>query len=215
MGDESKKIKIAKDGPYTVFGGVPLKAEAIKKDVMGNADKWVDVKKYYPDEIYVLCRCGKSTDKPFCSGNHDGFDGTENAQRNTYAEKATAYQGADGVELLQVFSFCTGAGFCHGRVGISQLIKKEKTLNAALQQTYDCPGGSLLIKINGKEQEPPLEKSISVTARPPEEGPLWVKGGIPVVSSDGYTYEVRNRVALCSCGKSGNKPFCDGAHKQR
>ena len=44
-----------------------------------------------------------------------------------------------------------------------------------------------------------------------EHGPLWVRGGIPVMSADGKPYAIRNRVTLCRCGKSGNKPFCDGS----
>jgi CDGSH-type Zn-finger protein len=44
--------------------------------------------------------------------------------------------------------------------------------------------------------------------------PLWVRGGIPVVAADGEPYEVRNRVTLCRCGASGNKPFCDASHAQ-
>ena len=43
-------------------------------------------------------------------------------------------------------------------------------------------------------------------------GPLWVRGGVPVVSADGTPYEIRNRVTLCRCGASQNKPFCDGSH---
>ena len=43
-------------------------------------------------------------------------------------------------------------------------------------------------------------------------GPIWVKGGIPIESADGTEYETRNRVTLCRCGQSKNKPFCDGAH---
>jgi CDGSH-type Zn-finger protein len=39
-----------------------------------------------------------------------------------------------------------------------------------------------------------------------------VRGGIAITSADGYTYEVRNRVTLCRCGHSKNKPFCDGTH---
>ena len=66
----------------------------------------------------------------------------------------------------------------------------------------------------GEAIEPDLEKSIVVIEYPPrgEHGPLWVRGGIPVVSADGEPYEVRNRVTLCRCGKSENKPFCDGSH---
>ena len=210
MSDEMK-IKVTKDGPYMVFGGVPLKEEAIKKDAMGKPDKWEDTKKHYPDEIYVLCRCGMSRDKPFCTGDHAGFDGTETAKRNTFEENAKVYSGIEGVELLQDPILCVGAGFCHARQYVDKMVKKKSTLNIALQQTYDCPGGSILIKINGEPQEPQFEKSISATSIP-SSGPLWVKGGIPVESSDGYTYEVRNRVTLCSCGKSKNKPFCDGAH---
>jgi CDGSH-type Zn-finger protein len=43
-------------------------------------------------------------------------------------------------------------------------------------------------------------------------GPIMLRGGIPVVSGSGRGYEVRNRQALCRCGHSSNKPFCDGTH---
>ena len=33
-----------------------------------------------------------------------------------------------------------------------------------------------------------------------------------VVGADGKAYEVRNRMTLCRCGESSNKPFCDGTH---
>jgi CDGSH-type Zn-finger protein len=209
---DNMKIKIIENGPYMVHGAVPLKEETIKVDAMGKADKWVETKKYYPDGIYMLCRCGKSTDKPFCTGSHTDFDGTETARRNAFEEGADVFKGAEGVELLQDPRLCIGAGFCHGRYHVEDTIKKEKTLNIALQQTYDCLGGSLLIKINGEPQEPKLEKSISASNTASKKGPLLVKGGIPVESSDGQKYEVRNRVALCNCGKSSYKPFCDGTH---
>ncbi|MCL1907254.1 MAG: CDGSH iron-sulfur domain-containing protein [Propionibacteriaceae bacterium] len=31
--------------------------------------------------------------------------------------------------------------------------------------------------------------------------------------ADGEQYEVRNRIALCRCGQSDNKPYCDGPHQ--
>ncbi|GEM_PF-1172707 len=43
-------------------------------------------------------------------------------------------------------------------------------------------------------------------------GPLWVRGGVRVISADGFQYEIRNRVTLCRCSASRNKPFCDGSH---
>ena len=209
---DGMRIKTTANGPYMVLGEIPLKEETAKKDAMGRPEKWAETKKQYMDGTYALCRCGKSNDKPFCTGDHIGFDGTETAKRSTFEESAKVCVSADGVELLQDPILCVGAGFCHASKNVDRMVKKKDTLDIALQQTYDCPGGSLLIKIDGEPQEPQFDKTISVTAVPPRSGPLWVKGGIPVESSDGYKYEVRNRVALCSCGKSKNKPFCDAAH---
>jgi CDGSH-type Zn-finger protein len=39
-----------------------------------------------------------------------------------------------------------------------------------------------------------------------------VRGGIQLIGADGRSYELRNRMALCRCGRSENKPFCNGAH---
>ena len=47
-----------------------------------------------------------------------------------------------------------------------------------------------------------------------QDGPIWVRGGVQVVAADGEPYEVRNRQTLCRCGRSQNKPFCDGSHKE-
>jgi CDGSH-type Zn-finger protein len=35
---------------------------------------------------------------------------------------------------------------------------------------------------------------------------------VSLIAADGFAYETRNRVTLCRCGQSQNKPFCDGAH---
>jgi CDGSH-type Zn-finger protein len=39
-----------------------------------------------------------------------------------------------------------------------------------------------------------------------------VTGSVEVVGADGRPYERRERVTLCRCGASRNKPFCDGSH---
>ena len=70
--------------------------------------------------------------------------------------------------------------------------------------------------MTGKALEPKFEKSIVIIEYPPrgEHGPLWICSGIPIGSATGKQYEIRNRVTLCRCGKSLNKPFCDGRHIQ-
>lgn len=66
----------------------------------------------------------------------------------------------------------------------------------------------------GKPIEPDFEESLSLAEDPEANcsGPIWAKGGVEIESADGTKYEKRNRVTLCRCGKSRNKPFCDGNH---
>ncbi len=47
-----------------------------------------------------------------------------------------------------------------------------------------------------------------------ENGPLVVKGISSIVGSDGVALEAKPVMALCRCGQSKNKPFCDGSHKE-
>ena len=69
-------------------------------------------------------------------------------------------------------------------------------------------------KASGQPIEHALPVSIGLVEDPEQKcsGPLWLRGGIQVASADGFEYEVRNRVTLCRCGESKNKPFCDGTH---
>jgi CDGSH-type Zn-finger protein len=42
-----------------------------------------------------------------------------------------------------------------------------------------------------------------------------VTGYVPIERADGQPCEARNRVTLCCCGESRNKPFCDGTHRKQ
>lgn len=46
-----------------------------------------------------------------------------------------------------------------------------------------------------------------------DDGPLVAEGLDKLDNSKGDDLEVKKKVALCRCGASGNKPFCDGSHK--
>lgn len=53
-----------------------------------------------------------------------------------------------------------------------------------------------------------------VTITTMDNGPLLVKGPVSVQDAAGTAYQVdKDVVALCRCGASANKPFCDGTHK--
>ena len=55
---------------------------------------------------------------------------------------------------------------------------------------------------------------ISIRVR--DNGPLLVEGVVKVTDAEGNVFPIpvgKTSVALCRCGHSQNKPFCDGAHK--
>lgn len=58
------------------------------------------------------------------------------------------------------------------------------------------------------------EPSAPVTITAYEDGPLLVRGPVVFLTQDGEEIDAgRATVALCRCGKSASKPFCDGTHK--
>ena len=218
--DNGKKIKVTKDGPYLISGNIPLDKAQIIGDDEGIPIKWEFGEKYPGLANYALCRCGLSKNKPFCDDAHiqAGFDGTETASRQPCLEQAETTYGPD-LDLTDAEPLCAIARFCR-RAGdtwtLTEHSDDQKSKEIAIQEACDCPSGRLIAweKQSGKPYEPKFEPSISVVEDTDQKvsGPLWAKGGIAVEAVDGFQYEVRNRVTLCRCGRSGNKPFCDGTH---
>ena len=85
-----------------------------------------------------------------------------------------------------------------------------RTRTMVISMIEHCPSGALTYEMNGEPVEPLLPEAIGVV----DDGPLFVSGGIPVTLPDGTQIETRNRVTLCRCGQSANKPLCDGSHKE-
>ena len=217
---ESTKIKVLKDGPYLVSGNLPLARAVTKIGADNEPEKWETDPAFPRKETMALCRCGRSNHKPFCDGTHiaTAFDGTETAARKDYLELAEKNVGP-GLDLMDAECFCSIARFCHRAGDTWALTEKSDDPEAkriAIEEAGDCPSGRLVAwnKEAGTPIEPPFEPSLGliIDTKHMSSGPLWVKGGVPVESADGFTYEVRNRVTLCRCGESKNKPFCDGTH---
>jgi uncharacterized Fe-S cluster protein YjdI len=75
-----------------------------------------------------------------------------------------------------------------------------------------CPTGALHFRrLDGGPQEPVPEET-TVAERP--NGPLYVRGEIRILAQDRTLLREDTRVALCRCGSSANKPFCDGSHRR-
>jgi CDGSH-type Zn-finger protein len=215
------RIKVERNGPLLVSGGIPLANHTIGIDAAGHSYEWRQGKQYPPMETYALCRCGRSKKQPFCDGTHRrvDFDGTETASQEPYRDQARIFHGP-AIDLTDVEELCAAARFCDRAGGIWKLVRQSDNPDSrklAVEEARNCPSGRLVVwEKNGKAVEPEFEPSIVIVEDPQEnsEGPVWVRGGIPIESADGYVYEVRNRVALCRCGKSSNKPLCDGSHCQ-
>jgi CDGSH-type Zn-finger protein len=212
------KIKVTKDGPYLVTGGIPLFRMIIQTDSHGDSCTWREVERYPHRERYTLCRCGKSRNKPYCDGAHtlQRFDGTETASNEPYLENVKEYLGPE-LKLTDKRELCVGAAFCVREAGIKNLVvysDRPGFKEIAIEETANCPSGRLVVwDKQGNPIEPDYEPSIVITEhKNGSSGPLWIRGKVEIESADGIIYEKRNRVTLCRCGKSLNKPFCDGSH---
>jgi CDGSH-type Zn-finger protein len=213
------RVTVTADGPYLVSGDIPLARQTILTDAEGGSEAWEEGEAIAHRPNYALCRCGASKTKPFCDGSHAaiGFDGAETASKESYVEQAKVMEGPVLV-LTDAESLCAFARFCdpHGQVWSQVSETDDPTVREMfVRQVNACPSGRLVAwEGSGKPIETPLPVSIGLVEDPEQgcAGPLWLRGGIPVVAADGTAYEVRNRVTLCRCGASNNKPFCDGSH---
>jgi CDGSH-type Zn-finger protein len=223
--DPVKKILIKNNGPYMVQGNIPLVCKTQIVSEFGEPLTWLKTETIETEETYYLCRCGQSKNKPFCDKTHRTlpFDGTEMADTRRTAERQILYPGGEKIRVKRDFSLCTDAGFCANRLtDIEKLALDSDNPQVQAQiisMIEHCPSGSLIYSIrgNGADIEPDLPQQIAVTieitSEGPIEGPLWVTGNIPIERADCQPFETRNRVTLCCCGRSKNKPLCDGAHR--
>lgn len=214
------RITIVEDGPYLVSGNVPLTEDAIVESADGSHLEYHRVREYDTKDSYALCRCGQSKNKPFCDGSHAHvhFDGTETASKAPYLQRADEYPGPE-LDLLDD-NRCAYARLCHRHnVDVWTLTEEandEASGREAIGGSWNCPTGRLEHHNarTGEAYEQDLEPGITLLEDTQEgvSGPMFVHGGIALVGADGHQYELRNRYALCRCGASTNKPFCDAMH---
>jgi len=215
MTDQSQRVSVKSGGPYVVSGSVPLRSKTPIMSEHGEPLTWQTGDVINEGKAYALCRCGHSASKPYCDGSHadSDFDGTETAPSDEYAARRTSYPGT-GIEVFDDRGTCVHAGFCGNQVSNvwKMSAKTDDTVirSQVIAMIERCPSGALTYEINDTVIEPDLPVEIAVI----EDGPLWVSGGISIERSDGQPVEVRNRVTLCRCGQSANKPLCDGSHKE-
>ncbi|MCV9388795.1 (4Fe-4S)-binding protein [Reichenbachiella ulvae] len=80
-----------------------------------------------------------------------------------------------------------------------------------ISQVHQCPSGALSIVDDQLAQKPTQANQTKVVCKP--NGPLLIHGAI-TIEHEGSQTEKDNITALCRCGASKNKPFCDGSHSK-
>ena len=90
-----------------------------------------------------------------------------------------------------------------------QAASTEKIISAV----NNCPSGALKYKWKDEMEEEKQSEQSSVTIQVNSGGPYLVKGKVTLTDKDGSETIKEGTIALCRCGASQNKPFCDGSHK--
>lgn len=218
---EKFSITVTEKGPYLVYGRPPMAEQFIMPNDRNESWYFQEGKHFSTEaEPTAICRCGQSKRKPYCDGAH---------KTATWDPKLTSPQEAllDGAETIEGGTltltdnekYCVFARFCHPYGDVWNLTEESDDPGArklAVREASMCPSGRLMAwdKKSGKPYEFRFEPSLGLIEDPiiGASGGLWIRGGIPMRRESGEAYEVRNRVVVCRCGQSANKPYCDGTH---
>ena len=73
-----------------------------------------------------------------------------------------------------------------------------------------CPTGALKFTRRDGGPPEPIPETNTLTVAP--NGPVFVSGDVQITAADGTVIQRETRAALCRCGASANKPFCDNSH---
>ena len=81
-----------------------------------------------------------------------------------------------------------------------------------IQTVIKCPSGALTYKRKDEMEEEKQNEQVLTTIKVNAGGPYLVRGSVVVVDKDGSETVKEGTIALCRCGGSQNKPYCDGSH---
>jgi len=166
--------------------------------------------------VASLCRCGESKNRPFCDGSHslNGINGEKEPDRVPYRWKD--YLG-EKITVHFNLNVCSHDGSCVRmlpevfNINCRPWITPDNgDTEAIINVIKHCPSGALSYTLNGKRHTDYYngEPKLRITKR----GPLEFYGGIILKDDQGSKPETYDHYALCRCGHSKNKPFCDGKH---
>lgn len=195
------KITCASNGPYLVQDVPTLQNSHGEK---------------LPSKTKIaLCRCGGSSNKPFCDGTHAKLHFSSERQTQDDLNKRQDYVGVK-LTVHDNRAICSHAGYCTDRLKQVFRMGEEPWIDpngadakAIIETIRQCPSGALTYSINGVEfQNEGSSPAITIS----KNGPYSVKGKINLIDPSGLEPPSKENYTLCRCGASKNKPFCDGSH---
>jgi CDGSH-type Zn-finger protein len=200
--DSSKTPSItpAPNGPYLVKG----------LDNLVNQKGPVDTR-----ETMALCRCGGSSNKPFCDGTHQSNGFSSDKQDDRAKDQRDNYVGKQ-ITIHDNRSICAHAGRCTDGLAAVFHLREEPwiypdsaTREEIISTIKTCPSGALSYSVDEIEHRD-QDREPSVFIAP--NGPYVVSGNPDLNNTEMAEGASAEHVTLCRCGGSKNKPFCDGAH---
>ena len=165
--------------------------------------------------VMSLCRCGYSACRPACDGSHAkvGFVGEKGDDR--VPDRLREYKGKN-ITIHDNRGVCSHDGSCVRLLPSVFRMKERPWIDPDAAEVADiiaviekCPSGALSYTIGSRRYQD-LDQKPSITAV--DNGPLEVRGGIVLKDDMGSKPECSEHYTLCACGKSKNRPFCDGSH---
>jgi len=200
--DEKRPIiEIIKNGP--------IKISHLKNFYRANGEK------IPPKDVVYLCRCGASENKPYCDGKHveSGFTGDKEDDRS--ADKWKVYTG-DKINVRDNRGICSHSGECTRGLPSVFNVDNRPWINPAgaeAQEIMDiikkCPSGALQYEYRNRlAKDFTYETAVHIC----KNGALNITGDVELIDPEGNRPPAESHFALCRCGASKNKPFCDGSH---
>ena len=164
--------------------------------------------------VMALCRCGASANKPFCDGSHSKIDFKSSGGTPAGRDRIITYDGAE-ISVTYNPLLCSHAAEC-GRLASHIFNPAQKPWvmpdNGSVEEVRAvieaCPSGALALA----DEMPPHLFADRAQIEVEKNGPYWVLDTVSPAAPQAEGQSERKYV-LCRCGLSGNKPYCDGSHR--
>lgn len=135
--------------------------------------------------------------------------------------KAKTYTNGE-VSIVWKADLCYHSKNCINHLPEVFDVKQRPWINAQgastekiIETVKKCPSGALTYKMNSELEADQPQESLQVTQiQVADKGPLIIEGSFQITDKDGGLIEKMDKAALCRCGASKKKPFCDGSHRQ-